>query len=188
MAILEMPVRRRGQPGRQVGSSLRRIGGPREFSTFAFLVLCFAVALAFVVQRGRPGNGAGLRPVASTQPASAPNLRSAAPISVSDDTGAGLNAAASDIANSASDVVDSGEKIVWEPALWLSNQVLGYVADASVNPMTGDRLIFKADPGVFNMAVAVLAFVMLAVVALALAGPIYMSWKSWRLTRAHPFR
>ncbi len=188
MAILEMPARRREQPGRQVGSNLRRIGGPREFSTFAFLVLCFAVALAFVIQRGRPGNGAGLRPVTSTQPATAPNLRSAAPISFSDDTAAELNAAASDITNSASDLVGSGEKIVWEPAVWLSNQVLGYIADASVNPVTGDRLIFRAEPGVFNMAVAVLAFAMLAVIAMALAAPLYVSWKSWRLSRAHPFR
>ena len=85
-------------------------------------------------------------------------------------------------------VLDAIISLVWDPAVGLSNQIIGYVSDSSVNPVTGDRIIFNGAPGASQMAASILAFAMVGVVMLALAGPLYASWKTWRLSRAHGFR
>ena len=74
--------------------------------------------------------------------------------------------------------------LVWDPVFGLSNQIVGYVADSWVNPVTGDRIIFNAAPGASHLAVSILALAMVGIMMLALAGPIYANWKSWRLSRA----
>lgn len=186
MAILEMSDRLGEQPGKLAGAPFRRIGGPREFSTFAVLVLCFAIAVVFVVQRGnRQGPSAAAKPVTAVQPARASNPPSTAPISFSNDSSAEFGAAANNIADSAVDIADSCVKMVWEPARWLSNRIVSFVADAWVDPVNGDRLLFNGAPDVFNLAVAVLALAILGVVSVTVAGPLYFSWKTWRLSRAH---
>jgi hypothetical protein len=189
MTLLGMSARR-GERSRELARvPSRRIGGAREFSTFALLVLCFAVAVGIVVQRGhREVNGAGPPPAASVHQATVPNPRSDALISSSDDYAGWIAAAAGNFGNAAVDIIHTAVKIVWDLALWVSNRIIGYVADSWVNPVTGDRLIFNAAPGAFNLAVAILALAMVAVVMMALAGPVYATWKSWRLSRAHLVR
>jgi hypothetical protein len=189
MTLLGMSARR-GERSRELARSpSRRIGGACEFSTFALLVLCFAVAVGIVVQRGhREVNGAGPPPAASVHQATVPNPRSYAPVSSSDDDAAWIAAAAGNLGNAAVDTIHTAVKIVWDLALWVSNRIIGYVADSWVNPVTGDRLIFNAAPGAFNLAVAILALAMVAVVMMALASPVYATWKSWRLSRAHLVR
>ena len=176
---------RREESREPARSPFRRIGGAREFSTFAILVLCFAVTVGIVVERShRAVNGAGPLPVASAHGVIAPNSGSDAPV-LSNDYAAWIATAAANIGNLVVGIVNTVVSVVWDLALWLSNRILSYVADSSVNPVTGDRLLFNAAPGTFNLAVAILAIAMVAVVTLSLVGPAYASWKSWRLSRAH---
>ena len=189
----------------------RPIGGTREFATFALLAFCFAVTVAVVFGRGhRAVNAAGARsqPAVAAHRAIAPNPRShahapaAAPIASGQDNTARdftdqdytawVSTAAVNVGNAAESVegvvLQTLTTLVWDPALSLSNQMVGFVADSWVNPVTGDRLIFDAAPGAAHMAVTILAFAMLAVVMLALTGPLYASWKTWRLSRANSGR
>jgi hypothetical protein len=174
---------------------MRRIGGAREFSTFALLLLCLAVAVGMVVHRShRTVNGAATQPATAAHAASAPNSRAdaqqASPASsaTNDDYSVWLAESAGKLDSSAQGIVYMAINPVWDTALGLSNQVLSYIADTMVNPLNGDRVIFNAAPGTFNMAVAILALAMVAIVLMALAGPVYVTWKSWRLSRAHLFR
>lgn len=184
MDILGRSVGRREESRELARSPLRRIGGAREFSTFAILVLCFAVTVGIVVERGhRAVSGAGPLPAASAHGVTAPNP-SDAPV-LSNDYAAWIATAAGNIGNLVVGIVNTVVSVVWDLALWLSNRILRYVADSSVNPVTGDRLLFNAAPGTFNLAVSILAIAMVAVVTLSLVGPAYASWKSWRLSRAH---
>lgn len=185
MTILGMTVWRRERSREPARSSSGRIGGAREFSIFAVLAFCFAVSVGFVVHRGHGQvNGVGPQPATAVHRATASNPRSDAPILATDDYAAGT-AAVVDFGNVAVDTTHSAVKLVWDLALGLSNRILAYVADAWVNPVTGERVIFDAAPGAFNLTVVILAIAMVSVVMLALAGPLYASWKSRRLSRAH---
>jgi hypothetical protein len=195
MAVLEMSQRRREQPRETTGAGLRTIGGPREFSTFAILMLCFAFSVSLVVHREhREVDGAVLKPAAATHPIAAPIPRPDSPVSshgaslgrvaLSNDDAAALGAVAGNLVNSAADGVDMVVASVWDAALWLSKQIVGFVADSWVDPVTGDRLILKAAPDAFNFAASILALAMVAIVTVSLAGPLYAGWKSWR----HVFR
>jgi hypothetical protein len=192
MAVLEMSARRREQ-SHEITGTLPTIGGAREFTTFAVLMLCFAISVGFIVHREhRPVTAAGLKPAAVIHPVAAPNPRAHAPvassrISFSNDDTAAIGAMAGNLVNSAADGIDTLVESVWEPAWWLSNRIVGFVADSWVNPVTGDRLILNAAPNAFNFAVAILALAMVAIVIVSLAGPLYAGWKSWRL-HAHVFR
>ena len=173
--------------------SFRRIGGAREFSTFALLVLCLTlIIVGLIVHRGhRTVTAAASQPPIAAHAAITPNSRAAAqPVSTesiasNDDYEVWLTASADQLNNSAQGLVSMAINPVWDMALGVSNQVLTYIADSWVNPVTGDRLIFNAAPGAFNLAVAILAFTMVAVVMMALASPVYVSWKTWRQSRAH---
>ena len=146
------------------------------------------------------GHGHRAVDVAKSQPATtarraiAPSssLQSDAPIASGKEYAAWVSSAAGNLGNSAVNVqnvvLDAIVSLVWDPAVGLSNQIIGFVADSWVNPVTGDRIIFNAAPGASRMAVSILAFAMVGVVMLALAGPLYASWKTWRLSRAHGFR
>ena len=197
MAIIEMSARRRVQSPEPASSAYQRFGGAREFSTFAVLMFCFAITVGFQVHREhRKVSAVALRLAGAVQQVAAittPNPRAHAPVastnaafSFSAADVAELGAAAGNVVNSAADGVNTVVRTAWDPALSLSNQVIGYVADALVNPLTGDR--FNAAPGAFNLAVSILALAMVAVVMMALAGPVYAGWKSWRINRAHVFR
>jgi len=205
------------------------IGGPREFATFAVLILCFAITVAIVFgHRHRAANRANAQPTTSahraivpnpsqsdaivfghgpkardaakSQPAATtrraiapnPNPRPNGPVASGEEYTAWVSSAAGNLGNSAVNVqnvvLDAIISLVWDPAVGLSNQIIGFVADTWVNPVTGDRIIFNAAPGASRMAVSILAFAMVGVVMLALAGPLYASWKTWRLSRAHGFR
>ena len=184
----------------------RPIGGTREFATFALLAFCFAVTVAVVFGRGHRAvnaDGARSQPAIAAHHAIAPNPRphahapAAAPIAsdqnfTDQDYTAWVSTAAVNVGNAAESVegvvLQTLTTLVWDPALSLSNQMVGFVADSWVNPVTGDRLIFDAAPGAAHMAVTILAFAMLAVVMLALTGPLYASWKTWRLSRANSSR
>ena len=115
-----------------------------------------------------------------------------APVASGEEYTAWVSSAAGNLGNSAVNVqnvvLDAIISLVWDPAVGLSNQIIGFVSESWVNPVTGDRIIFNAAPGASRMAVSILAFAMVGVVMLALAGPLYASWKSWRLSRAHGFR
>jgi hypothetical protein len=239
------------------------IGGPREFATFAVLILCFAITVAIVFgHRHRAANRANSQPTTSARRAIVPNPsqsdaivfrhghkavdatksqptksarrviapnpsqsdaivfghghkavdatraqpattahRAIAPspsrqpdarIASGKEYTAWVSSTAGSLGNSAVNVqnvvLDAIISLVWDPAVGLSNQIIGFVADSWVNPVTGDRIIFNAAPGASRMAVSILAFAMVGVVMLALAGPLYASWKTWRLSRAHGFR
>jgi hypothetical protein len=192
MAILEMSGRQR-EHSREPAPS-RDSGVAVEFSRLAVLIVCFAISVGVVVQRDhRKVSGAQLKPATVMHRVSAPNPRSDAPvssgrISFSNDNAAAISAVAGNAVNSAADRVGTLLDSVWEPALWLSNRIVGLVADSWVNPVTGDRLSLKAAPDAFNFAVAILALAMLAIVTVSLAGPLYAGWKSWRLTHSHVLR
>lgn len=205
------------------------IGGPRDFATFAVLILCFAVTVAIVSgHRHRAANRANAQPTTSAHRAVVPNpsqsdaivfghghkARDAAksqptttarravapspgpqpnaPVASGEEYTAWASSAAGSLGNSAMNVqnvvLDAIISLVWDPAVGLSNQIIGFVTDSWVNPVTGDRIIFNAAPGASHLAVSILAFAMVGVVMLALAGPVYASWKTWRLSRAHGFR
>ena len=185
----------------------RPIGGPREFATFAILALCFAVTIAVVFGRShRAVNAASAKsqPATVAHRAIAPNPKPQAKAAIASgqdnpardytdqDYSAWVSTAAVNLGsvaeNAESVVVQTLTTLVWDPALSLSNQMVGFVADSWVNPVTGDRLIFDAAPGASRMAVTILAFAMVAVVMLALTGPLYASWKTWRLSRANSGR
>jgi len=192
MAVLEMSARQREQSREPAPS--RDPGIAVEVSRFAVLIVCFAISVGVVIQRDhRQVNGAGLKPAAAMHRVAAPNPRSNAPvssarISFSDDNVAAIGVVAGNAVNSAANGVDTVLDSVWEPALWLSNRIVGFVADSWVNPVTGDRLILKAAPNAFNFAVAILALAILAIVTVSLAGPLYAGWKSWRLAHSHVLR
>jgi hypothetical protein len=178
----------------------RPIGGAREFAIFALLALCLAVVVVIFF-----GPGRGAVKVAQSQPTTAAN-RAAAPnrnsqpnaavgygqAQASDDYTAWAATAAGNFGSAAENaenfVVEIAVDLVWDPVFGLSNRIVGYVADSWVNPVTGDRIIFNAAPGASHMAVSILAFAMVGVVMLALAGPLYASWKSWRVSRENSFR
>ncbi|HYR79674.1 MAG TPA: hypothetical protein VEO55_06685 [Candidatus Dormibacteraeota bacterium] len=155
---------------------------------------------AIVFGRGHNAvNGTKSQPATSAHRANAqnPSPRSDAPISsgqdyTAQDYTAWFSSTAGNLGSSAikaqNVVLDAVVSLVWDPAMGLSNQVIGFVADSWVNPVTGDRIIFNAAPGASRMAVSILAFAMVGVLMLALAGPLYASWKTWRLSRAHGFR
>ncbi len=183
----------------------RPIGGAREFATFALLMVCFAVTVAIVFgHRHRAVNSTQPQPTMSAHRATAPkpNPQPNPPIAsgqeytatdyAAQDYTAWMSTAAGSLGSSAANVenvvIEALISLVWDPAMGLSNQVIGFVADSWVNPVTGDRIIFNAAPGASRMAVSILAFAMVGVVMLALAGPLYASWKTWRLSRAHGFR
>jgi len=186
-------------------SGSRPIGGAREFATFALLMVCFAVTVAIVFgHRHRAVNSTQPQPTTSAHRATAPkpNPQPNPPIAsgqeytakdyAAQDYTAWMSTAAGSLGSSAANVenvvIEALISLVWDPAMGLSNQVIGFVADSWVNPVTGDRIIFNAAPGASRMAVSILAFAMVGVVMLALAGPLYASWKTWRLSRAHGFR
>jgi hypothetical protein len=170
------------------------MGIARQLTTLAVLMLCFVINVGFVVQRdNHKATAAGSSPATVEHRAAAPNPRSNAPaastrVSLPDVDTAAIGAATGDVVNSATQGINTAVDTVWDPALWLSNEILGYVADAWVNPVTGERVIFNATPAVFNLAVAILALAMVAIVIVALAGPIYAGWKTWRLSRVHFMR
>jgi hypothetical protein len=195
---------RRGEPLESRAGS-RPIGGAREFAVFALLALCLAVIVAIFFGRGRGAVKVGeSQPTAAANRAAAPNRNSQPNAAVasahgqtsqdqaSDDytawaaTAAGNFGTAADKAENL--VLEIAVDLVWDPVFGLSNRIVGYVADSWVNPVTGDRIIFNAAPGASHMAVSILAFAMVGVVMLALTGPLYASWKSWRLSRANSFR
>ena len=193
MTILEMSARQREQsraPAPSRGTSSVAV----EVSRFAVLIVCFAISVGVVIQRDhRKVDGAAPKPATATHRVAAPNPRSDAPvaparISFSDDNAAAISAVAGNAVNSAANGVDTVLDSVWEPAIWLSNRIVTFVADSWVNPVTGDRLFLKAAPDAFNLAVAILALAMVAIVMVSLAGPIYVGWKSWRLTHSHVVR
>ena len=200
MKIIGKPSRRGERSEEFALSSSRPIGGAREFTTFALLMLCLAVTVAVVFgHRHRSANGAKSQPVIPAHRAVAPNPnpRSEPPIAPAPNYTAKdytdlMNSTAGSLGNSAMSasnvVVSAVVSLVWDPALGLSNQIVGFVADSWVNPVSGDRIIFNAAPGTTHMAVAILAMAMVGVVMMVLAGPIYVSWKSWRLSREHAFR
>jgi hypothetical protein len=192
MAVLQMSPRQREQS--QESAPSRDTGVVVEVSRFAVLIVCFAISVGVVIQRDhRQVNGPAVKPAAVIHPVTAPNPRSDAPvssgrISFGDDNAAAFIAATDNAVNSAANGVDTVLDSVWEPALWLSNRIVGFVADSWVNPVTGDRLILKAAPNAFNFAAAILALAILAIVTVSLAGPIYAGWKSWRLAHSHVLR
>ena len=192
MAVLEMSARQREES--RAPAPPRDTGVVVEVSRFAVLIVCFAISVGVVIQRDhRPVNGAPLKPAAVTHPVAAPNLRSDAPVpfsrvSIGDGNVAAIAAVTDHAVNSVAIGVDTILDSVWEPAWWLSNRIVGFVADSWVNPVTGDRLILNAAPNAFNFAVAILALAMLAIVTVMLAGPIYAGWKSWRLAHSHVLR
>jgi len=199
MEIIEMSARRRVQSPEPASSTYQRFGGARELSTFAVLMFCFAITVGLQIQREhRKVNAAALGLATAVHQVAAINTpapRSDAPVSstrasfsFSGADAVEIGAAAGNVVNSAADSVSMVVKTAWEQALWLSNQVVGYVADTWVNPVTGDRLFFDAAPGAFNLAVSILALAMVAVLMMALAGPVYAGWKSMRVSRAHVFR
>ena len=124
--------------------------------------------------------------------ASSPGPQPNAPVASGKEYTAWASSAAGNLGDSAVNVqnvvLDAIISLVWDPAVGLSNQIIGFVSDSSVNPVTGDRIIFNGAPGASRMAASILAFAMVGVVMLALAGPVYVSWKTWRLSRAHGFR
>jgi hypothetical protein len=145
------------------------------------------------------GHGHKARDAAKSQPATTARRaialspsRPDAPVASGEEYTAWISSTAGSLGNSAVNVqnvvLDAVVSLVWDPAVGLSNQIIGFVADSWVNPVTGDRIIFNAAPGASRMAVSILAFAMVGVVMLALAGPLYASWKTWRLSRAHGFR
>ena len=194
MAVLQMPPRQREQSQEPAPAPSRDTGVVVEVSRFAVLIACFAISVGVVIQRDhRQVNGAGLKPAAVIHPVTAPNPRSDAPVSsgrssFGDDNAAAFLVATDNAVNSAANGVDTVLDSVWEPALWLSNRIVGFVADSWVNPVTGDRLILRAAPNAFNFAAAILALAILAIVTVSLAGPIYAGWKSWRLAHSHVLR
>ena len=192
MAVLQMSPRQREQS--QEPAPSRDTGVAVEISRFAVLIVCFAISVGVVIQRDhRQVNGPAVKPAAVIHPVTVPNPRSDAPvssgrISFGDDNAAAFIVATDNAVNSAANGVDTLVDSVWEPALWLSNRIVGFVADSWVNPVTGDRLILRAAPNAFNFAVAILALAILAIVTVSLAGPIYAGWKSWRLAHSHVLR
>ncbi len=181
-------------------ASSRPIGGAREFAIFALLALCLAVILAISFGRGRGAvKVAESQPTAAANRAAAPNRNSQpnAPVaSAQDQATDGYTAWAATASGNFGTAAEKAENLVleiavdlvWDPVFGLSNRIVGYVADSAVNPVTGDRIIFNAAPGASHMAVSILAFAMVGVVMLTLAGPLYASWKSWRLSRENSFR
>lgn len=209
MKIIGKSSPRGGRFEESARSGSRPIGGPREFATFSLLMLCLAATVAVVFGHGhRAVNGAKSQPAASAPRATAPHPSKLEPPIASgrdyaaqkhpaqdrpaDDYAAWMTSTAGNLGNSAVNaenvVLRAVVSLVWDPAIGLSNQIVGYVADSLVSPVTGDRIIFNAAPGASHMAVVILAFAMVGVVMLALAGPLYASWKTWRLSRAHGFR
>src|SRR5260370_42711041 len=76
MNILGESGRRDVQSEKPARSPLRPIGGPREFSTFALLVLFLAIAVGFVVQRDhREAKGAAPQPATAQHAPITPNHR-----------------------------------------------------------------------------------------------------------------
>ena len=124
--------------------------------------------------------------------APSPNPQPNAPVAPGEEYTAWAYSAAGNLGTSAVSVqnvvLDAIISLVWDPAVGLSNQIIGFVSDSSVNSVTGDRIIFNGAPGASQMAASILAFAMVGVVMLALAGPLYASWKTWRLSRAHGYR
>jgi hypothetical protein len=198
MKILGSSPRREGLSELLAGS--KRIGGAREFAIFALLTLCLAITVAISFGRSRGAvKVAQSQATASANRAADPNRNPQpnAPIEsgqaqASDDYTAWAATAAGNFGTAAEKaenlVLEVAVDLVWDPVFGLSNRIVGYVADSWVNPVTGDRIIFDAAPGASHMAVSILAFAMVGVVMLALAGPIYASWKSWRLSRENSFR
>ena len=192
MAVLEMPARQREQSREPAPS--RDLGVVVEASRFAVLIVCFAISVGVVIQRDhRQVNGPAPKPAAVIHPVAAPNPRKDAPvssgrISFDDGNAAAISAVTGNAVNSAANGVDTVLDSVWEPALWLSNRIVGFVADSWVNPVTGDRIFLKAAPNAFNFAAAILALAILAIVTVSLAGPIYAGWKSWRPAHSHVLR
>jgi hypothetical protein len=215
---------RRGDPSGSRASS-RRIGGAREFTTFALLAFCLAatVAIAFghrhsnvhgaKMQAATPAHRAvAPKPNPQSRPAVASrqertsheqtsqkqtsqkqtSREQTSQVLTSDDYSAWIASTAGNFGNSAQNagnvVMQFVVDLVWDPVFGLSNRIVGYVSDSWVNPVTGDRIIFNAAPGASHLAVSILALTMVGIMMLALAGPIYSSWKSWRLSRAHGFR
>ena len=186
-------------------ASSRRIGGTREFATFALLTLCLAIIISIFFTRG---HGAAkvvqAQPTTSAHRAAVPNRNPHPSASIasgqgqtsqdqlSDEYTAWAATAAGGFGTAAENaenfVVAIAVDLVWNPVFGLSNQIVGYVADTWVNPVTGDRVMFNAAPGASHLAVSILAFAMVGVVMLALAGPLYASWKSWRVSRENSFR
>jgi hypothetical protein len=182
-----------GQPSEQrARAQFQRIGGAREFSTFAILVLCLAIAVGFVAHRDHlKVKGTAPRPATATHKQSAPKpqtdapLRSLASLASNDDYQVSISTSAANLNYSAQAIIYMAINPVWDLALGVSNQILAYVANSLVYPVTGDRVIFNAAPAMFNLAVQILALAMVTVLMMALAGPVYVSWKSWRQDRAH---
>jgi hypothetical protein len=192
MPVLQMSPRQREQS--QEPAPSRDTGVVVEVSRFAVLIVCFAISVGVVIQRDhRQVNGAELKPAPVMHPVTVPNHHSDAPVSsdrtsFGDDNAAAFLVATDNAVNSVANSFDTVLDSVWEPALWLSNRIVGFVADSWVNPVTGDRLILKAAPNAFNFTAAILALAMLAIVTVSLAGPIYAGWKSWRLAHSHVLR
>ena len=189
----------------ELRASSRRIGGAREFATFALLTLCLAIVISIFFTGGHgAAKVAQSQPTTSAHRAAAANRNPQPKASIasaqdqpsqdqpSDDYTAWTATAAGSFGTAAENaenfVVAIAVDLVWNPVFGLSNQIVGYVADTWVNPVTGDRIMFNAAPGASRLAVSILAFAMVGVVMLALAGPLYASWKSWRLSRENSLR
>jgi|SRR5579863_455096 len=185
MAVLEISTRQREMPNEAVSYPSRRIGGVREFSISAVLMLCFAICVAVVVK----SNHREIRGVVTKAATAVQRVPIASPgISFRSEDNPAAAGAAHDLVSSAQNGVYAALDLVWGSALWMSDRIVSYVSNTWVNPVSGDRLFFDAAPGASSLAVSVIAFAMVALVVFALAGPLYASWKSWRLSRAHVFR
>src|SRR6266404_3139161 len=144
MKILGNSPRRGGRSEDLFPSASKPIGGAREFATFALLMLCFAITLAVVFGHShRAVNDVRPQPTTSARRAVAPNPKPQAETAIAsgENYAEWMTTAAGSLGNSAANVenvaIQAVVALVWDPALGLSNQIVGFVADSWVNPVTG---------------------------------------------------
>ncbi len=75
---------------------------------------------------------------------------------------------------------------VWDGAFWLSNQILGMLADSGLDPSVATNGIqLSAGSG---RAASAIALGLIGVFLAGLAGPLYYSWKMWRVRHVRQYR
>ncbi len=75
---------------------------------------------------------------------------------------------------------------MWDGAVWISNQILGVLADSGLDPSVADSGIQLSVGS--GRAASVIAFGLIGVFLMGVAGPLYYSWKMWRLQHVRHYR
>ncbi|MDO8433337.1 MAG: hypothetical protein Q7S58_13105 [Candidatus Binatus sp.] len=88
--------------------------------------------------------------------------------------------------NASLDIAAGAVEPVWDAALWISRQALAILADSGLDPSVANDGVLRGTRG--NRAASAIAVALIGMLLFGMSGPLYYSWKMWRLGHIRRYR